>query len=499
MKKILACVAALAASCLLFSACSGAFNDKEGYYPGWPGGMFDAEATPDGGWEEGNGFHYDSIVEVGFTDVADEASSYFSLDRNTASYSQIRSAIENGYKVAEDSVRIEELINYFDYNFPAPTEKSVGVTTALSDCPWNEESKLMSVGIKTTEMKNENNANYVFLIDVSGSMSGDNRLGLAKKGFNLLLDGLGDKDVVSIVTYASGVKTVLDGGECTQKGKDKIRDAISKLVASGATSGGDGLERAYKIAQKHFITGGNNRVIIISDGDFNVGMTKQDDLKEFIQEKAKSGIYLSVIGVGMGNMRDDILQTLATCGNGNYAYLDSENEARKVFVDELQGNLFTVAKDAKAGVTFTDAVKKYRLIGYDAKRITEDEFNNENADTGEIGSNLCVTALYEIVLSEQADGKLADVEVRYKDVTGETEINESVASEVTLSTPSSDDLSFISCVAEFGLVLRNSAYKGTSSLSAVLERLEGLSEYIKGDIYKQEFVTLVGKASEIYN
>lgn len=495
MKKLLAYIAVLSASCLIFGACAKGAADGN-----WSGEMFNSAdaASPgaDWGYDDSN-FVYDSIKEAGFTDVSQEASSYFSLDRNTASYSHVRSMIERGYAPAEDSVRIEEMINYFDYDFEAPTDKAVAVSTMLADCPWNEDNKIMAVGLKTTEIVNENNANYVFLIDVSGSMSGDKRLGLAKKGFNMLLDGLGDKDVVSIVTYASGVNTVLDGGECTENGKGKIKNVISSLRASGSTSGGDGLERAYNIAQKHFITGGNNRVIIISDGDFNVGMTKQDDLKEFIQEKAKSGIYLSVIGVGMGNMRDDILETLATCGNGNYAYLDNENEARKVFIDELQGNLFTVAKDAKAGVTFTDSVDKYRLIGYDTKVISEDDFNNEDADTGEIGSNLCVTALYEIVLSENAEGKLADIEVRYKDVTGDTEVNESVTKEVNSDTPSSDDLSFISCVAEFGLILRDSAYKGTASLTSVLARLNDLSEYIEGDIYKQEFVVLVGKASEM--
>ena len=502
MKKLFFAIAALTASTLVFGACSGAYKGgyDDNYAPGSASGnnwFESSEGKPSGDVTDGgDSFHHESIKEVGFTNVADEASSYFSLDRNTASYSHVRSMIENGYKVSEDSVRIEELINYFDYGFAAPDDKSVAVSTALADCPWSE-NKLMAVGLKTTEVKNENNANYVFLIDVSGSMSGDKRLGLAKKGFNLLLDGLGDKDVVSIVTYASGVKTVLDGGECTDSGKTEIRKAISSLEARGATSGGDGLERAYKIAQNHFITGGNNRVIIISDGDFNVGMNSTKQLKEFIQEKAKSGIYLSVIGVGMGNMRDDILETLATSGNGNYAYLDSINEARKVFIDELQGNLFTVAKDAKAGVTFTEAVEKYRLVGYDAKRISEDDFNNDDADTGEIGSNLCVTALYEIALSEDAEGKLADVEVKYKDVSGEAEVNESVKCEVTLDTPSSDDLSFISCVAEFGLILRNSAYKGTASLASVLTRLNDLSAYIEGDIYKQEFVTLVGKASEL--
>ena len=504
MKKLISLIAILSASALIFGACGSASKDKssmlgdsdDSYAPGWGSGIYQESAGAPGYWQD-DGFNYESVKEVGFTSVADEASSYFSLDRNTANYSLVRYMLEHGNKVAEDSVRIEEMINYFDYNFPEPEDKAVAVSASLADCPWNEDNKIMAVGLKTAEAKTEGNANYVFLIDVSGSMSGDSRLGLAKKGLNMLLDGLEDKDMVSIVTYASGVNTVLDGGVCTQNGKAVIKSKISSLVASGATSGGDGLERAYNIAQKHFISGGNNRVIIISDGDFNVGMNSPKELKEFIQEKAKSGIYLSVIGVGMGNMRDDILETLATSGNGNYAYLDNENEARKVFVDELQSNLFTVAKDAKAGVTFTQAVDKYRLIGYDAKRISEDDFNNNDADTGEIGSNLCVTALYEIVLAEDADGKLADIEVRYKDVTGEQEVNESVTCAVNTDTPSTDDLTFISCVAEFGLILRNSAYKGNATLSAVLTRLNGLSQYIEGDIYKKEFVSLVGKASEL--
>ncbi|MCM1236016.1 MAG: von Willebrand factor type A domain-containing protein, partial [Ruminococcus flavefaciens] len=411
-------------------------------------------------------------------------------------YSLVRNQINYGYKVDASGVRIEEMINYFDYGFPSPEDKSLAASAYLSDCPWNADNKLMLVGLKSTEMVLDSNANYVFLIDVSGSMSGDNRIGLAKKGLNMLLNQLGDKDLVSVVTYASGVSTVLDGGECTEKGKENIRNKISGLVASGSTNGGDGLRRAYDIAQKHFITGGNNRVIIISDGDFNVGMDSASELKEFIGQKAKSGVYLSVIGVGMGNMRDDFMETLALNGNGNYAYLDSETEARKVFVDELKGTLFTVAKDAKAGVTFTDAVEKYRLVGYDAKTISEDDFNNENADTGEIGSNLCVTALYEISLADGAEGKLADVEVRYKDVSGNTAVNESVKVTVDVSTPSSDDLAFISCVAEFGLILRNSEYKGSASLTAVLTRLNDLNEYIANDTYKKELVTLVGKASE---
>lgn len=490
MKKFLACVAALSAACITFAACSSMGAGPDSYAPDAGSGFFD-DAENDGS------YIHDSIKEIGFESVSKQPSSYFSLDRNTATYSIVRSQLENGYKVEEDAVRIEEMINYFDYGFAAPEDKSVSVSTALSACPWNEENKLMLVGLKTKEFVTENaNANYVFLVDVSGSMSGDKRLGLAKKGLNLLFDGLGENDVVSIVTYASGVKTVLDGGECSESGKEKIRKAVSSLTASGATNGGDGLERAYKIAENRFITGGNNRVIIISDGDFNVGMSSTTELKEFIQNKAQSGIYLSVLGVGMGNMRDDILETLATCGNGNYAYLDSEKEAQKVFCDELKGNLYVVAKDAKAGVTFTNNVAEYRLIGYDAKRISEDDFNNEKTDTGEIGSNLCVAALYEIKLADGAEGKLADAEIKYKDVLSGTEKSESVSKAVNYDDSSTDDLAFITCVAEFGLILRNSAYKGTASISSVLGRLDALSGYIENDIYKQEFVALVGKASE---
>lgn len=499
MKKFLAILTA-AAACFGLSAC-GSDMMLDGNNAGGDPGYSNA---PNSGnewiFDESDNYYYNDIIEQGFVDVGENSTSYFSLDRNTASYSLVRTQIQNGNYIYSDSVRVEEMINYFDYDFPAPEEKAVGVTGYLSDCPWNAENNLLLVGLKTTEYNlSDVNANYVFLIDVSGSMSGNSRLGLAKKGLNLLVDELGDRDLVSIVTYASGIDTVLDGGECSESGKSQIKSKISSLTASGSTNGSGGLERAYSVAEKHFITGGNNRVIIISDGDFNVGISNQTQLKEFIQDKAASGIYLSVLGVGMGNMRDDILETLATSGNGNYAYLDNENEARKVFVEELSGTLFTVAKDAKAGVTFTDSVEKYRLVGYDAKLISEDDYNNDDADAGEIGSNLCVAALYEIKIAENAEESsvLAEAEVKYKDViSGEEETNESVGCVITLSSPSSDDLSFISCVAEFGLILRQSAYRGSATITDVLARLDSLSDYISGDAYKQEFVTLVGLASE---
>lgn len=516
MKKLLTklAICGLAIGTALSFAACGAGGPGE--WDGWGdwsngGSMAPDGATPDydasesgrpenPDEESGGNYVYDGIVEQDFKNVSQDPSSYFSLDRNTANYSQVRYQIENKWKVSPDSVRIEELINYFDYDFEAPTDSAVNVSAYLSDCPWNDQHKLMLAGVKTTEINLEDvNGNYVFLIDVSGSMSGDKRIGLAKYGLKKLVDNLGENDKVSIVTYANGVNKILDGGECTKSGKIDIKKKIDGLKASGGTYASGGIQLAYETAQKHFITGGNNRVIIITDGDFNIGISDKSTMMEFISGKAESGVYLSVMGVGMGNMRNDMLETLALNGNGNYAYLDNNTEAEKVFCHDLGGTLMTVAKDAKAGVTFKDTVVKYRLIGYDTKIISEDEYNDPTTDTGEIGSNLCVAALYEIELAEDAEGAIANIEVKYKDVTGEGEFDKAVSVEVTTSTPSSDDLSFISCVAEFGLVLRQSKYAQNANLYSVLERLNELREYVSADVYRTEFVNLVGKASEVYN
>ena len=510
MKKkfALISVSLIGAACIGLCACSA---DYDGW--GGEGGWSGDSAVGDPSYGEGDGanngnYDYNPIIENGFKNTDKEASSYFSLDRNTATYSLVRRQINLNRTIAPDSVRIEEMINYFGYDFTPPTDKAVAVSSYLAPCPWNEENYLMLAGVKTSEYNLTADAcNYVFLIDVSGSMSGSDRIGLAKKGIEKLVDNLGDNDVVSLVTYANGVNTVFTGKECTESNKSSIKEAVNGLRASGGTNGGDGLKRAYEAAERHYISDGNNRVILISDGDFNVGMSSQDQLKEFIQDKAeKSGVYLSVLGVGLGNTRDSILETLATCGNGNYAYLDNELEAEKVLVNELNGTLKTVAKDAKASVTFnTEAVEKYRLIGYDTKILTEDEFNDSKTDAGEIGSNLCVAALYEIKLAsfglagvEGADAKLADIEIKYKDVRTNVELNDSVKSEVYLkaSYDYNDDFKFISCVAEFGLILRQSAYRGDAKFESIIARLDGLSNYTNSDPLKKEFVELVGTASD---
>ena len=498
-KQITAFVCSCAAAALLCGCSGGMKFADSGLYPA-------GESYPL--FSDGENYLYDTVVEQGFSDTETAPSSYFSLDRNTAGYSLVRTQLRQGVKISPESVRLEELVNYFDYDYPAPEAgEAVGVSAYLSDCPWNAEHKLMTVGIKTEEAVRTGDANYVLLVDVSGSMGGtvagtegQSRLDLVKYGANKLLDTLGAQDRVSIVTYASGVKTVLESTAATEENKPAIRNAINKLSSYGSTNGSDGLQRAYEQAEAHRAENGNNRIIILSDGDFNVGISNQDELKEFIQEKAKSGIALSVVGVGMGNLRDDFMQTLALNGNGNYCYIDTPLEAQKVFVEEVAGTLYTVAKDAKAGVTFNaDAVSSYRLLGYDMKTMSEEDFNNMEKDAGEIGSNLCVTAMYEIELSDaDTDAALAEAAVRYKNEAGE---DCEVTLTVTGQETATQDVQFAACVAEFALVLRASAYRGNASLENVLVRLEGMSAYLAEDVYKSEFAELaaVAKASGYYN
>ena len=498
-KRYLATISGAIGIALLFG-CSGAPTDN--YYEG---GM----AIPSGDalpWEdEGPNYQYDSVIEQGFVETVKTPSSYFSLDRNTAGYSYVRAQIRLDQKVAAASVRLEELVNYFDYDYPAPEKgEGLGATAYMSACPWNTEHERLTLGIKTEEAEVSGDANYVLLIDVSGSMAsavggyeGMSRLELVKYGANKLVDGLTDTDRVAVVTYASGVKTVLESTSATSDGKTKIRQALSKLTAYGSTSGSGGLELAYEQAESHKVENGNNRVIMLSDGDFNVGLSSTDELTEFIQDKAQSGVAISVVGVGLGNTRDDLMQTLALNGNGNYSYIDTQLEAEKVFTEELSGTLYTVASDAKAGVTFNpDTVSSYRLLGYDMKRISEDDFNNSDKDAGEIGSNLCVTVMYELVPVEEAEENgtgLAEVAIRYKDT---EKVDQEVTLSVTGQEKETEDTLFASCVAEFALVLRQSKYAGEASLASVLTRLSDLETYLAKDKYKEEFKEIVGLASD---
>lgn len=445
-------------------------------------------------------YQYGEIIENNFVSAAEQNSSYFSLDRNTASYTLMRRQIEEGLTVGKNSVRLEEYVNYFNYNYQRPQNgQALAVSGSLFDCPWNSENKLFTIGVAAEEISFENPTqnNLVFLIDTSGSMYGDDRLGLIQQAFTMLLENLADNDYVSIVTYAGDCRVALDGARGTEK--TKIANVLQDLEASGSTNGSGGIQLAYEEAAKYFVEGGNNRVILATDGDFNVGISNKNQLKSFISEKRNSGIYLSVLGVGMFNTNDTTMKTLAENGNGNYAYLDSVAEARKVLVEEINGTFNVVAKDAKIGVVFNaDVVDSYRLIGYESKMMSQEEFDDEQKDAGEIGSGHTVTAVYEVKLKENASGEVATAELRYKNP--QTEESQSITYTCTTQdytqTPDEDSV-FIGCVVEYGLLLRQSQYKGDASFQSVIQRLETLN-CVSTDQFKAEFLTIVQKAARLY-
>lgn len=461
---------------------------------------------------------YNKVEEQRYQSTKNQPLSTFSADVDTASYSNIRRMLKEGRMVDTGAVRIEEMLNYFNYDYKQPDgESPFGVTTELSDCPWNPDSKLFLVGIQTEKIDFSKSApaNLVFLIDVSGSMMDENKLPLVQRAFLLLTENLTEKDRISIVTYAGSDMVVLSGAKGDQK--KKIQTAITELEAGGGTYGSKGIETAYQIAMENYIEGGNNRVILATDGDLNVGITSESELTNLIEEKRKSGVALSVLGFGTGNIKDNKMEALADHGNGNYAYIDSLMEARKVLVEEMGATLHTVASDVKFQVEFNPAkVKGYRLLGYDNRRLATEDFNDDAKDAGEVGAGHSVTVLYELVLTdskmeipetelkyqttEQTNlvDELLTVNIRYKKP-GEQKsilISEPVGEE-GLADTLTNNLAFASAVAEFGLLLKDSEYKGDAAFAKVLSRLES-TDY-KQDEYRAEFYQLVKTANEIYS
>ena len=459
-----------------------------------------------------NDEEYNYIKENGYTAVSSAPLSTFSADVDTASYTNVRRMIDDGMDVPPDAVRIEEFINYFDYDYTDPADgEPFAVHTELSDCPWNDETELLMVGINTKgfdAVLDERPAmNLVFLIDVSGSMYDDNKLPLVQKSFSMLTDNLTAADRVSIVTYAGSDEVVLEGADGNDR--KKILRAINDLEAGGSTAGAAGINTAYDIAQKYFIDGGNNRVILATDGDLNVGLSSESELTRLIEEKRESGVFLSVLGFGTGNYKDNRLEALADYGNGNYSYIDSEKEAKKVLVDEMSGTLFTVAKDVKFQLEFNPAnVKGYRLIGYENRVMAAEDFNDDTKDAGEIGAGHSVTVLYEIVPADSkmelgeselkyasdSEGVMGDelltVNIRYKEPEdSESKLLTYPVNKSLYSDKMSADMNFASCVAEFGMLLRNSRYIGDVTYKDVSAQL---SKYdYSDDDYKDEFIYLV--------
>ncbi|MBP1533291.1 MAG: von Willebrand factor type A domain-containing protein [Ruminococcus sp.] len=353
---------------------------------------------------EYNTEEYNHYAENGFKKVSENPLSTFSTDVDTASFTNVRRMIENGQQIYPDAVRTEEFINYFKYDYPQPEDgHKIGITTELSDCPWNKDAKLMQIGLQAKDVDVQDiDSNIVFLIDVSGSMADENKLPLVTNAFAMLAETLGENDRISIVTYA-GRDTVELAGE-SGANYSKIAKTLAGLTAGGSTAGAAGINTAYELAQEYFIEGGNNRVILATDGDLNVGLSSEKELTELIEKKRDSGIYLSVLGFGMGNYKDNKLEALADHGNGNYAYIDSIDEAERVLVTEMNGTMFTVAKDTKVQVEFNPAnVDSYRLVGYENRQLEDQDFEDDTKDAGDVGSGQQVTVLYEIITVDNSE------------------------------------------------------------------------------------------------
>jgi Ca-activated chloride channel homolog len=462
---------------------------------------------------------YNLIEENPIKDVLTSPLSTFSIDVDTASYSNMRRFLNDGQLPPKDAIRTEELVNYFTFDLEAPEEgKPFSVSTEVASAPWNDQRLLAMIALNSEALNVEEfpPSNLVFLIDVSGSMSSENKLPLVKSSMKLLVDQLREEDKVSIVVYASdvGVKMHPTSGS----NKETIKQVIDELHASGSTSGGKGLEYAYEMAKEGFIEGGNNRVILASDGDFNVGIQSQSDLTRFIETKRNEGIFLSVLGYGMGNYKDSKMETLADKGNGNYAYIDNFMEARKVLVEQMSASLLTLAKDVKIQIEFNpNQVKGYRLIGYENRILNNEDFEDDEKDAGEMGPGHTVIAFYELIPAdsdEEISGiddlkyqdrtpsdstDLFSIAVRYKEPTGDTSqlLEKAVDPEAITENPS-QNFRFASSVVEFSQLLRDSKFKGNSSYDQVIARAEASKgEDVNG--YRSEFIQLVKLAKDLAN
>jgi len=465
---------------------------------------------------------YDHVVHNDFKAVADESLSTFSIDVDTASYANVRRMLTGGSMPPAGAVRIEEMLNYFAYDYAPPTgDHPFATHVEVAGCPWAPDHRLARIGIKGWEIANEDRpvSNLVFLLDVSGSMNSPNKLPLLKQAMGMLVDQLGENDRVAIVVYAGASGLVLDSTSCDDR--EAVLDALRRLNAGGSTNGGAGIQLAYDTAMANYVEGGVNRVILATDGDFNVGTTSQSDLVDMVEDKARSGVFLTVLGFGMGNYQDSTLEKLADKGNGNYAYIDTEMEAKKVLVEQIGGTLVTIAKDVKIQVEFNPAeVGHYRLIGYENRLLAAQDFNDDTKDAGEIGAGHTVTALYEIVpagvelavpgvdplryqqptqLSPAAgSGELFTLKLRYKQPDGDTstKLEIPVRDSNRPYARASADFQFAAAVAAFGMLLRDSPYKGTASYDAVLE-LGGEGARRDPHGYRAEFLDLVRKARDL--
>ncbi|MES2747206.1 MAG: von Willebrand factor type A domain-containing protein, partial [Bacteroidota bacterium] len=459
---------------------------------------------------------YESFVENAFESPKTSPLSTFSIDVDNASYTNVRRFINNGQTVPKDAVRVEEMMNFFKYQYPQPqNEHPFSINSEYSTCPWNTNNKLVRIGLQGKNIATENlpASNLVFLIDVSGSMSSINKLPLVKESLKALVAQLRDDDKIAIVVYAGAAGLVLPPTSGDKK--MTIIEALDKLNSGGSTAGGAGIQLAYKTAEENFIKGGNNRVILATDGDFNVGVSSDSDMQTLIEEKRKSGVFLTCLGYGMGNYKDSKLETLADKGNGNYAYIDSIQEANRFLVKEFKGSMYAIAKDVKIQIEFNPAhVQAYRLIGYENRKLRPEDFKNDTIDAGELGSGHTVTALYEVITTDtksdfyqepsdlkytkveptgtQFSGELATIKFRYKKPDGDKSIEmvNVITNQSNAIQNASSDFKFCSAVAWFGLKLRGSKLITNTSTEDIKKLAkEGLANDTEG--YKAEFIRLI--------
>ena len=524
-------------STLVFTSCSsmnqaGRSDEmaKSGNYSSAPSDVITSSdtaatnmnvAAPEYKEDKPGGERYAEITENPFLKTSRAPLSTFSIDVDTASYANVRRFLNDGMRPPKDAVRIEELINYFEYDYPQPIgDVPFSVNTEVATTPWNQKHKLVRIGLqgKKVSLDNVPPSNLVFLLDVSGSMNAPDKLPLLKEGLRILVNQLKPNDRVAIAVYAGSSGLVLPSTPVSQKGE--ILAALDNLKAGGSTGGEAGIRLAYTVALNNFIQGGNNRVILATDGDFNVGLSGDDELVRMIEEKRKSGVFLSLFGFGSGNLNDSMMEKLSNAGNGNYAYIDSREEAKKALGQQVAGTLYTIAKDVKIQVEFNPAlVAGYRLIGYENRLLADKDFNDDKKDAGEIGAGHSVTALYEIIPAGQKvenpgvdelkyskveptdtrfSNELMTVKLRYKQPDGDTSqlLTMGVLDKNAPIETASDNLKFAAAVAEFGLLLRDSRYKGTANF----ENVYGLANSSLGsDLknYRGEFIDLVNRARNL--
>jgi Ca-activated chloride channel homolog len=475
-------------------------------------------------WRYNNNFNtegYDAITENRFLKATDNPLSTFSIDVDAAAYSNVRRILQSGQLPPAGAVRIEEMINYFRYDYPQPLgEDPFSINTEIAECPWNRSHKLALIGLQGKKIPTENlpASNLVFLIDVSGSMMDENKLPLVQSSMKLLVDQLRQQDRVAMVVYAGSAGLVLPSTSGSEK--ITIKDAIDKLQAGGSTAGGEGIKLAYRVAKDNFVQGGNNRVVLCTDGDFNVGISSNDELERLIEEERKSGVFLTVLGYGTGNYQDSKMQRLADKGNGNHSYIDNIMEARKVLVSEFGGTLFTIAKDVKLQIEFNPArVQAYRLIGYENRLLNKEDFNNDKKDAGELGSGHTVTALYEIIPAgvnskfiESVDSlkyqstpnvvsnsdEIMTIKFRYKKPDGDVSklLQHAVPDEHVRLANTSPNFRFAAAVASFGMLLRNSEFKQHASFDQAWQLAKGALENDE-EGYRSEFLKLLKNAQSL--